>query len=233
MDDIERLRREYADRKQRFAGQDTYSLFNPANLFMIQQRQRVVLSILRKYGFADFHDRKVFEMGCGNGGILAEYLTFGVFPSNIFGVDLLFDRLEHAHQILPGAALANANGQSLPFPSASFDLVLQSTAISSILDPVIREDVSTEMLRVLKPQGLILSYDFWLNPSNPQTRGVRPSEIRQLFPNCSYEFHRITLAPPVVRRLISVSWGVCLFLERLKILNTHYLVAIRKNRLNS
>ena len=76
---------------------------------------------------------------------------------------------------------------------------------------------------------MILSYDFWLNPTNPQTRGIRPAEIKQLFPNCHYEFHRITLAPPLARRLAPVSWGLCLFLESLKIFNTHYLVAIRPN----
>jgi len=51
--------------------------------------------------------------------------------------------------------------------------------------------------------------------------------IKRLFPNCRYEFHRITLAPPVARKLASISWGLCLFLESLKIFNTHYLVAIR------
>jgi hypothetical protein len=74
---------------------------------------------------------------------------------------------------------------------------------------------------------MILTYDFWLNPTNPQTRGIRPAEIKQLFPNCSYEFHRITLAPPITRKLAPISWGLCLFLESLKIFNTHYLVAIR------
>jgi hypothetical protein len=85
------------------------------------------------------------------------------------------------------------------------------------------------MLRIVKPGGLVLSYDFWLNPSNPQTRGIRPAEIKQLFPNCQHEFHRITLAPPITRRLASISWGLCLFLESLKIFNTHYLVTIRKS----
>jgi len=54
-----------------------------------------------------------------------------------------------------------------------------------------------------------------------------------LFPNCLYEFHRITLAPPIARKLAPISWGLCLLLEGLKIFNiipfgdTHYLAAIR------
>ena len=109
------------------------------------------------------------------------------------------------------------------------------TAISSILDPLIRRNICAELLRVLrspdpasgKPGGMILWYDFWLNPINPQTRGIRPAEIKRLFPNCLYEFHRITLAPPIARKLAPISWGLCLFLESLKIFNSHYLVAIR------
>ena len=38
--DLERLRAEYADRDRRFADSDRYSLSNPANLFLVQQRQR-------------------------------------------------------------------------------------------------------------------------------------------------------------------------------------------------
>ncbi|MBI5308204.1 MAG: class I SAM-dependent methyltransferase [Planctomycetes bacterium] len=235
MDDIARLRDEYKDRKGRFAGSNLYSWFNQANLFALHQRQRSILAALKKNKFTALSSLSILEMGCGGGGVLTEYLGFGALPEKLHGVDLLFDRLLHAHHTLPSSGFANADGQSLPFPSQTFDLVLQSTAISSILDPDLRRNICADMLRVLrspapasgKPGGMILSYDFWLNPTNPQTRGVRPAEIKQLFPNCQYEFHRITLAPPIARKLAPISWGLCLFLESLKILNTHYLVAIR------
>ena len=166
-------------------------------------------------------------MGCGSGGVLSEYLAIGAASCNLFGVDLLPDRLSQAHHWHSGLNLANADGQSLPFPSQAFHLVLQYTALSSILNPDLRRNICNEMLRVLKPNGLILSYDFWLNPTNPHTHGIRPSEIRQLFPGCCFEFHRITLAPPVARRLVNVSWLFCEFLEKLKLLNTHYLAVIQ------
>jgi hypothetical protein len=84
------------------------------------------------------------------------------------------------------------------------------------------------MLRVVKPNGLILSYDFWWNPTNRQTRGLRPRELREAFPGCRCTFERITLAPPVARRLAPFAWGLCLLLESLKLFNTHYLAAIRR-----
>ena len=227
LDDIARLRDEYEDRKHRLAGSDVYSWFNQANLFAIHQRQRAVLAALKKYDFTDLSNLKILEMGCGSGGVLTEYLGFGVSHENLHGVDLLFDRLLHASHILPGSGFANANGQSLPFPSGTFDLVLQYTAISSILDSELRQKICADMLRVLKPGGMILWYDFWLNPTNPQTRGIRPAEIRRLFPDCKYHYKRITLAPPLARRLVPLSWGLALFLEELRIFNTHYLVAIQ------
>ena len=227
IDDLDRLRSEYAERERKFSGSDIYSVFNPSNLFMVQQRQRNILRLLRRKGYFPLTGKSLLEIGCGGGGVLTEFLTYGARPQNLFGVDLLLDRLCEAGQRLPGSHFCNADGQQLPFPAQTFELILQFTALSSILDPDIRRTVGNEMLRVLKPSGLILWYDFWLNPTNLQTHGMRPGEIKRLFPRCRFEFHRITLAPPVARRLVHSSWGLCLFLESLKVFNTHYLVLIR------
>ena len=233
LNEIERLKQEYKNRERRLVDSDVYSLFNQAHLFTIHQRQRALVNGLKKHRLTNLQDISIFEMGCGGAGVLTEYLNLGALPENLFGIDLIFDRLRHGHHILPGSGLANADGQTLPFPSQSFDLVLQSTALSSVLDEDIRRNISMEMLRVLKPTGVIISYDFWLNPRNPQTYGIRPSEIKRLFPECKYEFHKITLAPPLARKLAPFSWGLALLLERLYIFNTHYLVFIFPKRESS
>jgi ubiquinone/menaquinone biosynthesis C-methylase UbiE len=224
--EIERLKEEYKDRERRLVDSDIYSLFNPAHLFTIQQRQRALVNALKNHKLVNLQDLSIFEMGCGGGGVLMEYLNLGALPEKLFGIDLMFDRLLHARHTLQGSGIANADGQCLPFPSQSFDLVIQSTALSSILDEGVRLAMSREMLRVLKPAGIIISYDFWLNPTNPQTHGIRPSEIRQLFPDCKYDFRKITLAPPLARRLVPLSWELAALLEGLHIFNTHYLTLI-------
>jgi ubiquinone/menaquinone biosynthesis C-methylase UbiE len=230
MYDIARLKKEYEDRKQRFVNKNTYSWFNQANLFTLHQRQRTILTALKSKDIIGISKLKIFEMGCGSGGVLTEILNFGASPRNLFGIDLLADRLVHAKAQLPASHFINSDGQNIPFPSHSFDLVLQFTALSSILDSNLRAQITRDMLRVLKPNGIILWYDFWLNPTNPQTHGIRPAEIRHLFPGCTFEFHKITLAPPLARRLVPVSWGLALFLERLRIFNTHFLVVISPKR---
>ena len=227
MDDLHRLRVAYADRERRFAGSDIYSHFNQGNLFTIQQRQRVVLKLLRRQGYYPLSGRAILEVGCGRGGVLLEYLGFGAAPVCLHGCDLLPTRLAEAHTRLPHLPLVCADGQRLPYCGQRFDLILQYTVFSSILDDTVKANLAREMLRVLKPDGMILWYDFWLNPINPQARGIRPPEIRRLFPDCNFEFHRITLAPPVARLLAPYSWLICYLLERLRIFNTHYLVAIR------
>jgi len=227
MDDLSRLRDEYEDRKSRYSNSDLYSWFNLANLFAIQQRQRAVLSFLKGFGFTDLRKLRILEMGCGGGGVLSDFFSIGASQQKLFGVDLLKDRLDVARWRLPMSNFANADGQGLPFADRSFDLVLQYTAISSILDEEIRQNIFADMLRVLKPSGVILSYDFWLNPTNKQTRGLRMSEIRNSFPGCKIDYKKITLAPPIARRLVPISWLLSSFLEKLTIFNTHYLVAIR------
>jgi ubiquinone/menaquinone biosynthesis C-methylase UbiE len=156
-----------------------------------------------------------------------EYLEFGASIRQLHGCDLLPHRLQRARARLPlDIPLVAANGQYLPYRSQAFDLVCQYTVFSSILSNEIKCDLAKEMLRVLKPGGMILWYDFWLNPSNPQTKGIKPSEIRQLFPNCLIELHKITLAPPLTRVLVNASWMMCFILEKMLVLNTHYLAKI-------
>jgi ubiquinone/menaquinone biosynthesis C-methylase UbiE len=229
-DDLDRLRREYAQREQRFAGSDIYSPFNQANLFKLQQRQRATLSALRSQGVTGLAQKRILEVGCGRGVVLLEYLGCGAVASGLFGVDLLFDRLQEAAIVLPGLPLAGADGQHLPYPAATFDLVSQYMAFSSILNDQVKANLAQEMLRVLKPGGIVVWYDFWLNPTNPQTRGILPDEIRRLFPGCDYHFTKTTLAPPLARRIVPFSWAMALLLESLKLFNSHYLALIRPRR---
>ncbi|MFQ5921932.1 MAG: class I SAM-dependent methyltransferase [Anaerolineales bacterium] len=226
--DVVRLRTEYEDRERRLAGSDLYSQFNPANLFMRQSRQRDLLKLLWRMGFDSLSDRRILEVGCGSGGVLLDLMTSGASPVRLHGIDLLFDRLAQAQIQLPHLALQCANAENLPYTTDTFDLVLQFTVFTSILDPGVKANLAQEMLRVLRrPHGAILWYDFWLNPVNRQTRGIRPAEIRSLFPSCSFTFQQITLAPPVARRLVPLSSIAAAMTEKLGFLNSHYLALIR------
>ena len=85
------------------------------------------------------------------------------------------------------------------------------------------------MMRVVKPEGFILWYDYHVNnPWNNDVRGVKRNEINRLFPSCRIELQRITLIPPLARLLVPYSYFACYLLEKLPPLCTHYLGVIRK-----
>ena len=227
MSDLDQLKAEYQRRAK--SGEDQkYSILNRPGLFAAQQRQRQVVHLLNKHNLANLGTQKVLEVGCGSGSILLDFLRLEAQQAGLFGIDILPYRLQEAQDRLPRAGLGCADGRHLPFADHTFDLILQFTAISSILDETIQQQVAGDMLRVLKKDGAVLWYDFWLNPVNNQTMGLTKKKIRHLFPNCQIDFQRITLAPPIARRLIPYSWGLPTILERLKFLNTHFLCLITK-----
>ena len=229
--DIIRMRAEYARRAQKHDEAYKYSMFNPAALFAYQQRQVWILKILGEYGFYPLSSANILEVGCGSGGVLTEFLRYGVDPAKLHGIEVIGPSVQSARSNLPHLPLIFGDGQTMPFPDGSFQLVMQYTALSSVLDANVRKNIAREMVRVLDPEkGLILSYDFWINLVNRQTHGITPNEMRELFPNCTLKFHRITLAPPITRRLIKLSRMLCAVLENLTIFNSHHLVAITPNR---
>jgi ubiquinone/menaquinone biosynthesis C-methylase UbiE len=117
----------------------------------------------------------------------------------------------------------------LPWSDAQFDVVLQSTVFTSILDERMKLAVAREMLRVLSPTGAIIWYDFrYDNPANKNVRGIAAAEIHALFPGCRVDKELTTLAPPIARRLVPHAWLLASALERLRLLNTHYLAVIRR-----
>src|SRR5512138_393244 len=125
MSDLDRLRQEYIDRERRFAQDDRYSLSNVAYRYMKTQLNRNIQALFGSHGGATLADHRVLEVGCGSGNILMDFRQLGVKEENLFGVDLLSNRLHQAHTSHPLFTLACSDGQRLPFPGQSFDLVMQ------------------------------------------------------------------------------------------------------------
>jgi len=225
-----RIRATYARRDKDAENLWLYSWLNPANLFTIQERDRQMVLLLNRLGITDVSAKTILEIGCGKGYWLREFIKWGAQPENITGVDLLADHVEEARRLCSnGVRIECGSAATVAVPAISFDIVLQSTVFTSILDSNLRRQIASEMLRVVKEDGFILWYDYHMNnPWNSDVRGVKKNEIHQLFPDCHIELQRITLAPPAVRLLAPYFWMSCCFLERLKIFNTHYLGVIRK-----
>jgi ubiquinone/menaquinone biosynthesis C-methylase UbiE len=150
-------------------------------------------------------------VGCGTGQWLRDFIKWGALPENVTGIDLLPERVSRARRLCPPAVqIQRASAAQLPFYNERFDIVLQSTVVTSILDSDLRRCVAAEMMRVVKRQGLILWYDYHVNnPWNSDVRGVNRREITQLFPGCGIKLERITLLPPLARLLAQYSYLGC------------------------
>ncbi|HWO42612.1 MAG TPA: class I SAM-dependent methyltransferase [Candidatus Eisenbacteria bacterium] len=222
-----RIRGAYA---KRLPGAARYSWFDDGHLFIVQQLERRLLRAIRRRGLAPLRSRTLLEIGCGNGHWLREFIKWGATPENLTGIDLLAERVVLAKRLSPpGVKYEQADAAQLSFRSESFDIVLQATVFTSILDAQTKASVAAEMLRVVKPRGLILWYDFYVNnPNNPDVRGVSQREIARLFPSCRIDLETVTLAPPIARRLAPISWTACDLLAKLPWLCTHYLGSIQK-----
>ncbi len=224
-----RIRSAYARRAQ-IIPKDRYSIFGEEQLLRSQELQRELLRLLKEFRYTDLENEKILEIGCGNGYWLRELIQWGAKPENLFGIDLLQERIQKARELCPqGVTLRWEDASTLEFEDCTFNFIFQFTVFTSILDPEMKKSVATEMCRVLKPGGAILWYDYFVsNPNNPDVRGVTRKEISQLFPGLSIFLKRITLAPPLGRAVGPIAPSLYRLLSTFKPLCTHYLGLFRK-----
>jgi SAM-dependent methyltransferase len=227
--EAERVRAAYA-RRARLGLDARYDYWQPANLFIYQSRERGLVSLLREHGLLPLGDRRVLDVGCGDGGVLRDLVRLGARPSRLAGVDLLPERISRAQELAPDMTFVVADAQRLPFADGAFGVVLGFTLLSSVVEAGARARVAGEMARVCAPGGVILLYDFWLNPLNRDVRPLRRRELPALFPGFEVSSRSLTLAPPLVRMLAPLPGGglACSLLEVIPFLRTHFLAAARR-----
>jgi SAM-dependent methyltransferase len=226
--EVERIQKEYARRAAEIP-QGFYSLEHAGNLYIYLKRFEAAVRLLERNGFFPLQNKKILDVGCGSGQWLLDFQNLGAAQNKLHGIDLLPERIDEARKKLPEAILRVGEASALPWPDRYFDLIVQSTVFTSILDPALKAAVANEMLRVLAPGGIILWYDFrFNNPWNSQVRGIGKSEIRKLFLSGDVKTHSLTLLPPLARMIAPVSWILCLCLEKIQFLNSHLIAVIRK-----
>jgi ubiquinone/menaquinone biosynthesis C-methylase UbiE len=228
MNEIDRIKKAYEKRKIEQKDR-IYSYFNKGNLFIIHQREKALLDILNKFNFSDIANKKILDIGCGTGGTLRRFIDYGAKPENLYGIDLLEDRIEIAKKLHPKINFICGTAENLPYPDEFFDIVMQFTVFTSILDIQLKKKIASEMLRVLKKDGIIIWYDFHVdNPKNLDVKGVKKDEIYSIFPDCEIFLKHVTLAPPISRKLAPFSIILCQILEKIPFLCTHYIGVIRR-----
>ena len=122
------------------------------------------------------------------------------------------------------------NAADLDLPPGAFDVVYQSTVFSSILDEGLQDRLASRMWQLVRPGGGVLWYDFvYDNPRNPDVRGITLARVRKLFPHSTPTVWRLTLAPPLARRVTRLSPVMYTLFNAVPFLRTHVLCWLPKN----
>lgn len=212
-----------------------YSMLRSEVRISLQERQGAILHLLARHFLeANLADLKLTEVGCGNGGNLLDFLRFGFVPENLCGLELLPERVVAARNVLPSAlSVYEGDACAANIASNSQDVVFQSVVFSSILDYGFQQELADRMWRWVKPGGGVLWYDFiYNNPANPDVRGVPVNRVRELFPNGKMTVKRVTLAPPISRRVCRVHPNAYHLFNAIPLLRTHVLCWIQKPESN-
>jgi len=220
-----------AERYARRAATDRYSALRPDVWQTLHERQRALLALFARLGWADLSSKRLLEVGCGSGSNLLELLRLGFAPQHLSGVELLPERYAQARHVLPAALELHAgDALQLDLPAGSQDAVFASTVFSSLLDDAFQQRLAAAMWRWVQPGGGVLWYDFTVdNPRNADVRGVPLARVRALFPAGRVQAQRVTLAPPIARAVTRVHPALYTLFNALPPLRTHVLAWIGKS----
>ena len=129
--------------RRRFRSEYDYALFE-------YYRSAKVFKVLEQAGVAV--GGSILDAGCGGGGMP---LSFAEEARQVVGIDLAPRFGDAGHRLAAERGFKNlhfarADGQALPFPDASFDMVLSHAVIEHVADAAL---YMRELARVLKPGG--------------------------------------------------------------------------------
>lgn len=125
-------------------------------------------------------NREVLDCGCGSGKYLR---LLGPLASRYVGVDISREMLDLASDSMPSDGnieLVHSSAEAMPMASSSFDFVLASWVLGTILDPARRLAAIGEIMRVLKPNGRVLLVENDLGGEFEEIRDRSPQIGRTL-----------------------------------------------------
>jgi ubiquinone/menaquinone biosynthesis C-methylase UbiE len=222
--EVRRIRLHYAERERTHKSRKG----NPGRQRELRDRNNSLERIVAQRLPYPLSQCRVLDVGCGQGGLLGWFHERGVKAENLYGVDLLPNRIRIARETFPTFTFFEGNAEQLTFPDNWFDLVSVFTVFSSILDVAMAKSVARDIERVLTSRGAVVWYDLrYPNPWNPGIRGMTKSRIRELFPSYDLQLESITLLPPVARQLGQLTDRTYPLLASIPILRSHYIGLLR------
>jgi ubiquinone/menaquinone biosynthesis C-methylase UbiE len=189
--------------------------------------ERLIFKVFKRYELKSLNNKRVIDMGCGNGARLRTLMRFGALPENLYGVDLSSHRVELAQSFSPNFNIQCGDVSETEFANNSFDIVMNSTMMSSICNDELSTKIANEMCRIVKNDGVILWYDLrYNNPFNKNVRGYSRVMIKTLFSGYDISFSTLTLIPNLTRK-VNLPFFLYQIINLIPFFRTHYLCIIK------
>lgn len=225
---VDEVRDEYQRRTNR------YNAHTPAERRMFDLLMGRVLrqyeQMFERNGLLPLGDRNVLDVGSGrNEWLVACRQQWGQTNPELCGIELMPDRVAQGLTDYPYLQLRCGSADRLPWPDNHFALTHQGMLLTSVLDAALRERIVAEIRRVTRPGGMFVWYDFVWNPVNRHAEGIPLKQVRAYFRGWELiDRRRVTLAPPLARRLARFGEPLIDLAESLRFLNFWQLILFRK-----
>lgn len=112
---------------------------------------------------------RILDYGCGYGRITK--LLTSLEYSHVVGYDTSEAMLARGRKQYPGVTLLPCTPSEVPEPDASFDAIVGCGLLTSIVDQNASDLACTEMLRTLRPGGILHLAEFMIQPERSYFAG--------------------------------------------------------------
>lgn len=81
--EVERLKEVYRQYRESDTIRAQWSEANPGNRAIIVERSRMLGQMLERAGLLPLTNRRILDIGCGSGKVLASFMQWGALPENL------------------------------------------------------------------------------------------------------------------------------------------------------
>lgn len=150
---------------------------------------------------------RILDVGCGTGALLRELISRVPYGEAYVGVDPAPNMLAVARRTSDARiTFVRGTADALPFPDASFDLVVTSTSFDHWPD---QSAGATELARVVADTGHVVLVDLAARWLRQKGRARTPRKVRQVLDGAGLDvqrvetLYRLSYVLPLVRAFIA------------------------------